>query len=175
MTDSLNIRDAVADDMKAIQAIYADHVAHGLASFEEVPPNVYEMVRRFQSIKEDGYPYRVAEWEGSVRGYSYAGKYRPRPAYRPTVENSIYVDAEFSGKGIGRALLEDLIGLCTEMGFRQMIAVIGDSANQASINLHASCGFENVGVMRSLAFKHGQWIDQVLMQRTLGEGDKSPP
>lgn len=175
MTKAIILRDADVNDMAAIQAIYAHHVAHGLASFEEIPPDIDEMTRRFLSVKKDGYPYRVAELNGVIKGYSYAGKYRPRAAYRTTVENSIYVDTDAGGQGIGRSLLEDLIKMCASLGFRQMVAVIGDSANDASINLHARCGFENVGIMRALAFKHGQWIDQILMQRALGDGDKSPP
>lgn len=175
MMNSISIRDATHQDMVAIQAIYAHHVAHGLASFELTPPDVGEMTRRFESIREDGYPYRVAELEGEIKGYSYAGKYRPRPAYHPTVENSIYVDVNASRQGVGHKLLADLIVQCEALGFRQMVAVIGDSANSASIELHKRCGFENVGTLRSLAFKHGRWIDQVLMQRSLGDSDKSPP
>lgn len=110
-----------------------------------------------------------------VRGYSYAGKYRPRAAYRTTVENSIYVDVNASRQGIGKSLLMDLIEQCEALGFRQMVAVIGDSANTASINLHADCGFEHIGTLRSLAFKHAQWLDQIIMQRTLGDGDETTP
>ncbi len=172
---TITIRDASSEDMDAIQTIYAHHVAHGLASFEETPPDVKEMTRRFRAIIDEGFPYRVAELDGAVKGYSYAGKYRPRAAYRTTVENSIYVDTDSGGKGIGKRLLEDLIDRCERLGYRQMVAVIGDSANEASIKLHAACGFENIGIMRSLAYKHGQWIDQVLMQRSLGKGDQTPP
>lgn len=174
-SDSIVIRDAGLDDMAALQAIYAPHVNDGLASFEETPPDVDEMTRRFQSLKEDGYPYRVAEVEGVIRGYAYAGKYRPRAAYRTTVENSIYVDVTAYRMGIGRRLLEDLIEQCEALGYRRMVAVIGDSDNHGSINLHARCGFEDVGVIPSIAFKHGRWLDQVLMQRSLGEGDETDP
>ena len=172
---AIHIRDAVLDDIPAIQAIYAPHVAEGRASFEEIPPDVEEMSRRFQAIKGDGFPYRVAEIDGRVLGYAYAGKYRPRPAYRTTVENSIYVDTQAYRRGIGIALLQDLIALCTEQGFRRMVAVIGDSGNEGSIQLHARCGFDPVGVIPSVAFKHGCWLDQVLMQRALGDGDKTTP
>ncbi len=169
------IRDAIPDDMAAVQAIYAHHVLHGIASFEETPPDVAEITRRMRALTEHGFPYRVAELDGTVCGYAYAGPYRPRPAYRYCVENSIYMDPAFAGRGIGGALLADLIELCTEKGFRQMVAVIGDSGNAASIGLHAAHGFETTGVQRSLGFKHGRWIDQVLMQRALGPGDSTPP
>lgn len=169
------VREAGEDDMAAVQAIYTEHVNHGLASFEETPPDVAEITRRMKTLKADGYPYLVAEMDGVVRGYAYGGPLRPRPAYRFTVEDSIYVDAECAGKGIGSALLEELIEKCTALGFRQMVAVIGDSDNAASIKLHARFGFEKTGVQRSLGFKLGRWVDQVLMQRALGEGDETLP
>ncbi|MBT4934127.1 MAG: N-acetyltransferase [Rhodospirillaceae bacterium] len=169
------VRDVTEDDCAAIQAIYADHVRDGLASWEETPPDVAEINRRMAEIKKGGFPYRVIELDGVVRGYAYAGSYRPRPAYRFTVENSVYVDSASTGKGLGGRLLEDLIEQCTSLGFRQMIAVIGDSANTASIKLHARYGFAHSGVMGALGFKHGRWLDQVLMQLPLGEGDKTPP
>ena len=169
------IRDALQDDAAAVQAIYVHHVLHGIASFEESPPDVAEITRRMAAITQAGYPYRVALMDGAVKGYSYGGSYRPRPAYRYTVENSIYVDAGSANKGIGAALLEDLITRCTALGFRQMVAVIGDSDNSASIKLHARYGFSHTGTQRSLGFKHGRWIDQVLMQRPLGEGDDTLP
>ncbi len=173
--NTINIRDALEQDMDAVQLIYGWHVEQGIASFEETPPDTAEITMRMKQLKDDGYPYRVAELGGIIRGYSYAGRYRPRPAYRYTVENSIYVDAQSTGMGIGGALLKDLIAECTRLGFRQMVAVIGDTGNIASINLHAVHGFENTGTLRSLGFKHGRWIDQVLMQLPLGEGDKTLP
>lgn len=169
------IRDATQDDCQAIQAIYAHHVLHGLASWEESPPDVAEIRRRMADLKGAGYPYRVAELDGEIRGYAYASAYRPRPAYRHTVENSIYVDSAWPRKGLGGGLLQDLITQCTALGFRQMIAVIGDSQNTASIKLHERYGFDHCGVMRSLGFKHGQWLDQIIMQLALGEGDTTLP
>ncbi|MBL6941736.1 MAG: N-acetyltransferase [Rhodospirillales bacterium] len=169
------VRDATEDDCAAIQAIYAEHVLHGLASWEETPPYVAEIARRMAEIKKGGFPYRVIELDGVVRGYAYAGSYRPRPAYRHTVENSIYVDVSHYKKGLGGKLLKDLIEQCTELGFRQMVAIIGDSGNTASITLHARFGFTHCGILRSLGYKHGRWLDQVQMQLALGEGDKTPP
>ncbi|NQU56874.1 MAG: N-acetyltransferase family protein [Rhodospirillales bacterium] len=169
------IRDATMDDCAAIEAIYGPHVLHGLASWEEAPPDEAEIRRRMAELKNADYPFRVAELEGVVRGYAYAGSYRPRAAYRYCVENSLYVDREHSRKGIGGALLEDLIKQCTALGFRQMVAIIGDSANTASINLHAAHGFEHCGTLRSLGLKGGCWLDQIQMQRSLGEGDETLP
>lgn len=147
----------------------------GLASFEETPPDVAEIMRRRDALRDAGYSYRVAEAGGVVKGYAYAGPYRTRPAYRHTVENSVYVDTGAMRLGIGHKLLQDLIGRCTELGYRQMIAIIGDSDNQASIRLHARLGFEKTGVQPSVGFKFGRWVDSVIMQRPLGEGDESPP
>lgn len=174
-TAPIQIRDATLDDIPTIQAIYAPHVAEGRASFEEIPPDTGEMTRRFQAVKDGGFPYRVAEMDGTVLGYAYAGKYRPRPAYRTTVENSIYVNTAAYRQGIGRALLQDLIKICTDQGYRRMVAVIGDSDNLGSITLHARCGFEHVGIIPSVAFKNGCWLDQILMQRPLGDGDRTDP
>jgi phosphinothricin acetyltransferase len=171
----LLIRDVTDGDMAAIQDIYAHHVLEGLASFEETSPDVAEMTRRRDVILEQGYPYRVCEVEGVVKGYSYASSYNPRSAYRHTVENSVYVDVNALRLGIGRRLLENLIERCTEMGFRQMVAVIGDSANDSSIGLHAALGFKKVGVLASVGFKFGRWVDSVIMQRPLGEGDGTLP
>ncbi len=168
-------RDVMDGDMAAIQDIYAHHVLEGLASFEETPPDVAEMTRRRDAILEQGYPYRVCEVDGVVKGHSYSSSYRPRPAYRHTVENSVYVDVNAYRLGIGRRLLEDLIERCTEMGFRQMVAVIGDSANDSSIELHMALGFKKVGVMASVGFKFGRWVDSVTMQRPLGDGDGTLP
>jgi phosphinothricin acetyltransferase len=173
--ETVAIRDAAETDIPAIRAIYAHHVLHGLASFEEAPPDEAEMRRRFRALKEGGFPYLVAELGGELVGYSYAGQYRPRPAYRYSVEDSVYVRDGLAGKGVGRALLSALLARCTEAGFRQMIAIIGDSANHGSIGLHKALGFETAGTIRSVGFKHGRWVDSVLLQCALGEGDKTLP
>ncbi len=174
-TPEILIRDVADTDIPAIQEIYAHHVLEGLASFEETPPDRDEITRRRDALRDAGYPYRVAEVGGVVKGYAYAGPYRSRPAYRHTVENSVYVEPGAMRRGIGHRLLEDLIGRCTELGYRQMIAIIGDSGNQASIGLHARLGFEKTGVQPSVGFKFGRWVDSVIMQRPLGEGDRALP
>lgn len=165
---SLSLRDAAPADIDAIAAIYGHHVRHGLASFEEDAPTVGEMVRRHGEIVARGLPYLVAERGGVLVGYAYAGPYRARPAYRHTVENSIYIAPDSVGGGIGRALLATLIERTAAAGARQMIAVIGDSANVASIRLHAAMGFREVGTLQEVGFKFGRWVDSVLMQRALG-------
>ena len=134
-----------------------------------------EFQRRYESVRDHGLPYLVAELEGAVRGYAYAAPYHRRPAYRHAVENSVYVDQNAVGRGLGTALLDGLIQACTKAGLRQMVAIIGETANKASIRLHERAGFHHVGTLRSVGFKHGQWLDTVLMQRTLGEGDETPP
>ncbi len=169
------IRDVADDDMEAVREIYSHHVLEGLASFEEVPPDVAEMTRRRDVLLEQGYPYRVAVRDGRVKGYAYASSYRPRPAYRHTVENSVYVDVNTHRQGIGRKLLEDLIEKCTAMGYRQMVAIIGDSDNHPSISLHAQQGFEVTGTQPSVGFKFGRWVDSVIMQRPLGDGNETLP
>ena len=169
------IREVSEQDAEAIAAIYGHHVLHGTASFEVDPPDLAEMRKRRASVLDLGLPYIVAEKEGRLLGYAYAGLYRTRPAYRFTVENSIYIDKDAVGMGVGKALLEPLIDLCTRDGRRQMIAVIGDSAHVASIKLHASCGFEMIGTLKSVGFKFGRWLDSVLMERPLGAGDSQPP
>jgi len=174
-TSDILIRDVADGDLPAIREIYAHHVLEGLASFEETPPDVAEMTRRRDALKDAGYPYRVAEVGGEIKGYAYAGPFRPRPAYRHSVENSVYVDIGTHRLGIGAKLLDDLIERCTELGFRQMVAIIGDSDNQASISLHARAGFEKIGVQPSIGFKFGRWVDSVIMQRPLGDGDESLP
>ncbi len=171
----IEIRDVASNDLPAIQEIYAHHVRHGLASWEETPPDLAEITRRRDAIVGDGYPYRVALAGSRVVGYAYVGKYRPRPAYRHTVENSIYVAEQMTGGGVGRRLLDDLIAICTAMGLRRMVGIIGDSANHASIALHEKAGFEMVGIIPSCGFKAGQWLDQVIMQRSLGPGETTPP
>jgi phosphinothricin acetyltransferase len=169
------IRPAAPPDLPAIQAIYAHHVLHGLASFEEVPPSVEEMRRRHEEVTRQGLPYLVAEEKGEVLGYGYCTLYRTRSAYRYTLEDSIYVKQGFQGKGIGKALLKELIARCEALNYRQIIAVIGDSANAGSIRLHASLGFVRAGLLRSSGFKFGRWVDSVYMQLPLGAGDGSKP
>lgn len=169
------LRDATVADMPAIQAIYAPHVLTGLASFEEAPPDIAEMTKRFHAIRELDLPYLVIEEAGVILGYAYASLYRTRPGYRWTVEDSVYVREGGEGKGVGRRLLEELIVRCEAKGRRLMIAVIGDSQNVPSIALHARCGFRVSGVLRSVGFKLGRWVDTVLMERVLGEGDRTPP
>ncbi|MCZ6838330.1 MAG: GNAT family N-acetyltransferase [Alphaproteobacteria bacterium] len=173
--DSVSIRDATEDDLATIQAIYAHHVDHGLASFEEIPPDLAEISRRRDVARDHDLPYLVAERDGAVRGFAYASPFRNRPAYRYTIEDSVYVAPEALGAGIGSALLSVLIERCTERGFRQMVAVIGDSANQASIELHAKHGFLQSGLMPAVGFKFGRWVDSVRMQRPLGPGDTTLP
>jgi phosphinothricin acetyltransferase len=163
------IRDAVESDMAAIRDIYAFHVLNGLATFEETAPDVAEMVRRLGAARDAGYPYLVAEHESAVVGYSYASAYRPRPAYRFTVEDSVYVADGLGGHGIGSALLAELIARCEAGPWQQMVAVIGNSGNSGSIGLHEKFGFTHVGTLRSVGFKLGQWVDTVLMQRPIGD------
>jgi phosphinothricin acetyltransferase len=169
------IRPSTEADVASVQAIYAHHVLAGLASFEIEPPDLDEIRRRRQAVVERGFPYLVAEIEGGIVGYAYAGPYRARPGYRFSCENSIYIRRGWEGRGIGKALLAPLIAGCEAMGMRQMVAVIGDSANLASINLHKSLGFEMAGNLRSIGFKFGRWLDSVLMQRALGPGDATLP
>jgi L-amino acid N-acyltransferase YncA len=169
------IRSATVEDIAAITAIYRPAVLHGTASFELEPPDEEEMRRRFETISKAGYPYLVAELSGRVVGYGYAHAYRARPAYRYSVEDSIYVVSDWYRKGVGGALLATLIETSTERGFRQMIAVIGDSGQQASIGLHRALGFTFGGTLTAVGFKHGRWLDTVLMQRPLGDGDRTPP
>ena len=161
------VRDSREEDMAQVQAIYAHHVLHGAASFEEEPPPLAEMQRRRADVIGRGLPYLVAEIDGRVAGYSYASPYRARPAYRYTLENSVYVDPARPRAGIGRALLAGLIARCGAGEWQQMIAVIGDSANAPSIGLHAALGFRRVGTLHAVGFKFGRWIDSVLMQRAL--------
>lgn len=169
------VRAATETDIPAIAAIYRPAVLTGTASFELAPPDDTEMLRRFRTLTEAGYPYLVAEAEGRVLGYAYADAYRPRPAYRFSLENSIYVAADAQRSGVGRILLEALIDICTAKGYRQMIAVIGDSAQSASIRLHRSAGFRFSGTIHSVGYKHGRWLDSVIMQLALGPGEAAPP
>ncbi|MDR6950779.1 phosphinothricin acetyltransferase [Ancylobacter sp. 3268] len=169
------IRDSRDGDMEAVQAIYAHHVLTGLASFETTPPSTAELASRRQAVLAAGLPYLVAESGGRILGYSYATAYRPRPAYRHTVEDSVYVAEGNGGRGMGAALLAELIVRCEAGPWRQMLAVIGNSGNEASIALHRRLGFETVGTLKSVGFKFGRWVDTVLMQRSLGEGDRTLP
>lgn len=175
MTHTLILRDAHEDDMPAVQAIYAHHVLHGTASFELEPPTLEQMLQRRADVCASNLPYVVAERDGEVVGYGYATLYRPRPAYRFTVEDSVYVREGMAGMGIGQALLELVIKRCVEDGRRQMVAIIGNSENVASIRLHERLGFRKVGVFESVGFKHGRWLDTVIMQRELGEGAGNLP
>jgi L-amino acid N-acyltransferase YncA len=172
--EAVIIRDSAEADLTAIQRIYAHHVLHGLASFEEEPPTVAELARRRAEVLARGLPHLVAEQGGDVVGYSYASPYRARAAYRFSIEDSVYVAEGLSGGGIGRALLTALIAKCEAGGWRQMVAIIGDSGNAASITLHERLGFRMVGTFRAIGFKHGRWVDSVLMQRALGVGDTAP-
>jgi L-amino acid N-acyltransferase YncA len=171
----ISVRDARDDDMQAVQTIYRYYVLHSVATFEEVPPTTEEMLARRAVVLASGLPYLVAELEGRVVGYCYATAYRPRPAYRYTIEDSIYLAKDMGGRGVGSTLLQALITRCEAGPWRQMVAVVGDSANAASIGLHRSFGFTSVGNVRSAGFKHGRWVDTVLMQRALGAGDTESP
>ncbi len=175
MAASVVIRASRPDDMEAVTAIYAHHVLHGLGTFELDPPDGAEMMRRRQVLVDAGLPYLVAEAGGEILGYAYAGPFRPRPAYRHALEDSIYLRRDAMGRGIGSSLLSALIADAEAQGYRQMLAVIGDSGNAGSIGVHARAGFREVGVLRSVGFKFGRWVDVVLMQRVLGEGDAVLP
>lgn len=163
----MEIRDATDHDVDAIQSIYAHHVLHGLGTFETEPPESDEMRSRWRQITAAGFPYLVAVDTGTVVGYAYANHFRTRAAYRQTVEDSIYVAPAAMGRGIGRALLQALIARCAGLGLRQMLAVIGDSGNAASIGLHVACGFGHVGRMKDVGRKFDRWVDVVIMQRAL--------
>ncbi len=169
------IRDSHPDDVAAIQAISAHHVLHGTASFEETPPDAEEIARRRAAVIEKGLPYLVAELGGTLAGYAYASPYRTRSAYRYTLEDSVYIRDGFAGRGLGRTLLAELLAACTAGGGRQMVAVIGDSDNAASIGLHERLGFRRVGTLNAVGYKFGSWVDSVLMQCALGAGDSIKP
>jgi phosphinothricin acetyltransferase len=172
---TLHIRPSLESDIPAIAAIYAHAVLNGTASFELDPPGEAEMARRRMAVLDGGYPYIVAEKDGEILGYAYAGAYRTRPAYRSTVEDSIYIAPQAQGQGVGRALLTALITACEEREFRLMIAVIGDEESKGSIGLHRSLGFESIGIIKGIGYKHGRWLSTVLMQRSLGPGTSTPP
>ena len=169
------VRPARLDDIARIQEIYGHFVEGSLASFELTAPPVEEIRSRFEAITGKGFPYLVAEIEGRVAGFAYANTYRTRAAYDHTVEDSVYVAFDMRGRGIGHSLLSALIEISAEQGYRQMVAVIGDSANHASIKFHTALGFSRVGLLPSVGFKHGRWVDSVIMQRALGPGDALPP
>ena len=175
LPEPVRVRDATDADVGAVQAIYAYHVLHGLASFEEIPPTVEELLVRRAAVLKLGLPYLVAESAGAVLGYSYATAYRPRPAYRYSIEDSVYVQPGLVGRGIGSTLLASLIERCEAGPWRQMLAVIGDSGNTGSINLHRKLGFRYAGTLTAAGFKLGRWVDTVLMQRALGSGSATLP
>jgi L-amino acid N-acyltransferase YncA len=171
----LQVRDADQADIPAIQAIYAHWVTHSAGTFEEVPPSVEEMTARHAAIIDKGLPFIVADDDGEILGYAYAGPFRPRSAYRYTLEDSIYVAPFVQHRGVGRLLLADLLQRCSSLGYRQMIAVIGDSANQGSIGLHRKLGFRQEGVLRGVGLKFGRWVDVVIMHRPLQPEGTPPP
>jgi phosphinothricin acetyltransferase len=172
---SLEIRPTAEADLSAITGIYSQAVRYGTATFELIPPDLAEMTRRFAVLRDGGFPYFVAALDGRVVGYAYAGAYRPRPAYRFTIENSVYLDPAIHRRGIGLQLLQRLLADSEARGFRQMIAVIGDSANAGSIAVHTRCGFQMIGTHPNVGFKFGRWLDTVMMQRALGEGGTTVP
>lgn len=171
----VRVRMATEADIPAVQEIYAYYVSNTTASFEDDAPTVAEMTARFQKVQAKGLPYLVATKGKQIIGYAYAGPFRERSGYRYTVEDSVYVAKEALGRNVGNALMDELIDRCTVLGFRQMIAVIGDSTNAASLALHSRHGFFVVGALSSTCFKFGRWVDAVLMQRILGEGDTTLP
>ncbi len=169
------VRAATAADADALAEIYGDAVLHGLGTFEEEPPTAADMDARRRAIQERGLPFLVAEIDGRVLGYAYAGPFRARAAYRYTLEDSVYVSPDAKGKGVGRAVLGAVIAACEALGVRQLMAVIGDTGNAGSVGLHRALGFEQTGVGRSVGFKHGRWVDIVHMQKPLNGGDSLAP
>ena len=169
------VREFTPDDLEAVTRIYARHVLHGTATFEEVPPSADEMWKRSEKVRTLGLPWLVAVDGPAFLGFAYADSFRERSAYRFTLEDSVYIDPAHHRRGAGRALLRELLARCEKRGHRQMIAVIGDSANQASIGVHRAVGFDQLGVYRAVGLKFGRWLDVVLMQKTLGEGDRTIP
>ncbi len=169
------IRPSAEHDLPAITRIYAHHVLHGTGTFETTPPTLEEMTARRADVLSKGLPWLVAEEAGEVLGYAYGNWFKPRPAYRFSVEDSIYLAPEAAGKGLGRALLAELLATLERSGIRKVMAVIGDSANAGSIGVHKALGFEQVGVVPACGWKFGRWLDIVMMQRAIGEGDRTPP
>jgi L-amino acid N-acyltransferase YncA len=172
---SLEIRPAATADLPFITEIYEQAVLYGTATFELIPPDLAEMTRRFDVLREGGFPYLVAALEGRLVGYAYAAAHRPRPAYRFTVENSVYLQPTSHRRGIGMQLMQRLIAESEQRGYRQMVAVIGDSANAGSVGLHIKCGFQMIGTHPNVGFKFGRWLDTVMMQRALGDGANTLP
>ena len=170
----LLIRPSTEADLPAITAIYGHHVLHGTGSFELDAPDLAEMVRRRADVLAKGLPHLVASRDNEVLGFAYAGAFRPRPAFRFLAEDSVYIHADHAGQGLGRALLAELMRCCESLGIRQILAVIGDSANAGSIGLHRSLGFEHTGILKASGWKHDRWLDTVFMQKALGPGDSSP-
>ncbi|MGQ9724733.1 MAG: GNAT family N-acetyltransferase [Tepidimonas sp.] len=169
------IRPSHENDLPAIARVYGHHVRHGTGTFETEPPSVAEMAARRADVLAKGLPWLVAELDGEVVGFAYGNWFKPRPAYRFSAEDSVYVAPAAAGRGLGRALLAELLVQLEARGIRKVMAVIGDSANAASIGLHTALGFERVGVVRSCGWKFGRWLDIVLMEKTLGWGDRTPP
>ncbi len=169
------IRSAAEADLPFVTEIYTHAVLHGTATFELIPPDLAEMTRRFRALMDGGFPYFVGVLDSRVVGYAYAGPYRPRPAYRFTVENSVYLQPAIHRRGIGLLLMQRLIAECETRGYRQMIAVIGDSANAGSIGVHTRTGFQMIGTHPGVGFKFGRWLDTVMMQLPLGEGGNTLP
>ena len=172
---SPEIRPATRADLPAITEIYEQAVLYGTATFELIPPDIEEMTRRYRALTECGFPYLVAGLDGDVAGYAYAGPYRPRPAYRFTVENSIYLKPAIHRRGVGLKLMQRLLSECEARGYRQVIAVIGDSANAGSVGVHRKCGFQMIGTHPNVGLKFGRWLDTVMMQLALGEGATTVP
>jgi phosphinothricin acetyltransferase len=171
----MRIRPALASDAVALAAIYGHHVVHGLGTFEEIPPGPEDMAGRLAAVVQWGLPYLVAEIDGAVAGLAYAGLFRPRAAYRYTVEDSVYIAPDRMGQGVGKALLGEVIKVCEGMGLRQMVAMIGDSGNAGSIGLHQALGFAHAGVLPAVGYKHGRWVDVVQMRRPLNAGEGAAP
>ena len=172
---SWTIRSAAAADAPGLAVVYGHHVLHGVGTFEEVPPSADEMGQRLAAVQQRGLPYLVAEDNGAVVGLAYAGPFRLRAAYRYMVEDSVYVAASHQGRGVGKALLVEVIAACQALGLRQMVALIGDSGNAGSVGVHSALGFRRQGVMQAVGYKHGRWLDVVIMQLALNDGDASAP
>lgn len=171
----VNVRDATDDDLPSVRDIYSFHVLNSLAAFDELPPDLEEMKSKYESIRDKGLPFLVAQIAGEVAGYTYVTPYRGRSAHRFSLENSIYVRQDKRGCGLGKALLGELVQRCEALGYRQLIAIVGDSANTASIRLHSSMGFKQIGTLDGVGFKFGRWVNTVIMQRQLGEGIATLP
>jgi len=171
----MQVRSASAADAPALAALYGHHVLHGLGTFETEAPSAEDMAGRLAAVQAIGLPYLVAEADGAILGFAYGAPFRPRASYRYTVEDSVYIAPNLLGRGVGKALLGEIIAACEGMGLRQMVAVIGDSENARSIALHRGIGFEPVGVFRAIGFKHGRWVDVVMMQRPLNAGAEAQP